>query len=150
MPSAYWGIIDSLNEYFGSWGQNGMSKAASMSLQASRGLTCGVLPMPVVEKGLKILDMAYIDSGQVFPALPETFFMIKRRRQSIVGQRHYVLTTKHRRSNNSYGRHFVNGDPINALFSSLCPCAPTELAVFMFAHLFLTPFHYATHDLTSF
>jgi hypothetical protein len=51
-----------------------MSKAASMSLQASRGLLCGVLPMPVVEKGLKILDMAYIDSGEVFPALPETLF----------------------------------------------------------------------------
>ena len=68
MPSAYWGIIDSLNEYFGSWGQNGMSKAASMSLQASRGLICGVLPMPVVEKGLKILDMAYIDSGDILPA----------------------------------------------------------------------------------
>jgi hypothetical protein len=45
-----------------------------MSLQASRGLLCGVLPMPVVEKGLKILDMAYIDSGEVFPALPETLF----------------------------------------------------------------------------
>src|ERR1700690_1782571 len=125
MPSAYWGIIDSLNEYFGSWGQNGMSKAASMSLQASRGLICGVLPMPVVEKGLKILDMAYIDSGEVFPALPETFLMIKRRRPSIVGQRHYVLTTIHRRPNSSYGKAFCQWWPYKRFiffFVPLCSC----------------------------
>ena len=106
--------------------------------------------MPVVENGLKILDIAYINSGKESPAFAGDVFMIKRIRPSTVGQRHPVLTTKHRRPNISYGKAFVNGGRINALFPSLCPCAPAELAVFVFAHLFLTPFHYATHDLTSF
>jgi hypothetical protein len=51
--------MDSLKERLGNWGQKGMSKVLRTSSQASGAERWGRLPMPVVEKGFRVVTMSY-------------------------------------------------------------------------------------------
>ena len=92
--------------------------------------------MPVVEKGLIMLDMVYYNT----PA----------GRLSLDVSNHYRSNIFHDHMNGDLNPERDPAENYPVLFSPLGPCAPAELVVFMFTHLLFAPFDYASHDLTSF